>query len=111
MRRVLPHERYGVWLAAYLPGLADGEPASLFGPAEVSDRTDPQIVHLDGLSFSRAWCFDGIAEALPKGDGRIAVANEAAALHRLAGMDGLQSGDYMGAHWLATFAVVALDGA
>jgi hypothetical protein len=26
-------------------------------------------------------------------------------------LDGLQSGDYMGAHWLASFAVVALDGA
>jgi hypothetical protein len=39
------------------------------------------------------------------------VATEAAAVHRLAGLDGLQSGDYMGAHWLASFAVVALDGA
>jgi len=39
------------------------------------------------------------------------VAEEAAAVHRLAGLEGLQSGDYMGAHWLASFAVVALDGA
>jgi len=88
-----------------------GEPAALFTPAVPTDRSDPQIVHLDGLSLSRAWCFDGIADALPPGDPRIAVATEAAAVHRLAGLDGLQSGDYMGAHWLASFAALALDGA
>jgi hypothetical protein len=111
MRRVLAPDEFATWLARFLPWFLSGEPATLFTPAVPTDRGDPQIVHLDGLSFSRAWCFDGIAEALPKGDGRIAVATEAAAVHRLAGMDGLQSGDYMGAHWLASFAALALDGA
>ena len=45
----------------FLPGLARGEPATLFTPVPVSDRGDPQIVHLDGLNLSRAWCFAGIA--------------------------------------------------
>jgi hypothetical protein len=111
MRRVLAADAFATWLARFLPWFLSGEPATLFTPAVPTDRGDPQIVHLDGLSFSRAWCLDGIAEALPKGDGRIAVATEAAAVHRLAGMDGLQSGDYMGAHWLASFAVLSLDGA
>ncbi|HUP13169.1 MAG TPA: DUF2891 domain-containing protein, partial [Niastella sp.] len=31
----------------------------------VSDRTDLQIVHLDGLSFSRSWCMKGLAATLP----------------------------------------------
>jgi hypothetical protein len=34
-------------------------------PAEVSDRTDPKIAHLDGLNLSRAWCMKHIAKALP----------------------------------------------
>jgi len=110
MRRVLPPVEFAAWLGRFLPWFMSGEPATLFTPVVPTDRSDPQIVHLDGLSFSRAWCFDGIAEALPPGDGRIAVAQEAAAVHRLAGLDGLQSDDYMGAHWLASFAVVALDG-
>jgi len=110
MRRVLAPEEFAAWLGRFLPWFMSGEPATLFTPVVPTDRGDPQIVHLDGLSFSRAWCFDGIAEALPPGDGRIAVAVEAAAVHRLAGMDGLQSSDYMGAHWLASFAALALDG-
>ena len=111
MRRVLERDAFAAWLGRFLPWFMSGEPAALFTPAVPTDRSDPQIVHLDGLSLSRAWCFDGIADALPPGDPRIAVAIEAAAVHRLAGLDGLQSGDYMGAHWLASFAVVALDGA
>jgi hypothetical protein len=111
MRRVLAPNEFATWLGAFLPGFVSGEPETLFTPAVPTDRGDPQIVHLDGLSFSRAWCFDGIAAALPAGDARIAVAHHAAAKHREAGVEGLESGDYMGAHWLASFAVLALDGA
>src|ERR1039458_2743485 len=45
------------WLGAFLPGLASGEPASLFTPAIVSDAADGQIAHLHGLNLSRAWCW------------------------------------------------------
>jgi hypothetical protein len=109
MRRVLPHERYGAWLDGFLPGLARGEPASLFSPAKVSDRADPHIVHLDGLNLSRAWSMRGIANALAPADARIAVLEDAAARHAAAGLAGLDSGDYMGAHWLASFALLALS--
>jgi len=108
MRRVLPHERYGAWLAAFLPGLGRREPATLFAPADVTDRADPQIVHLDGLNLSRAWCMRGVANALPPGDARVAVLRDATDRHLMAGVAGLESGDYMGAHWLATFAVLAM---
>ena len=74
----------------------------------VSDRTDPQIVHLDGLNFSRAWSFRGIATALPVADPRIEVLREAADTHLAAGIEGLASGDYVGEHWLPTFATLAL---
>src|SRR5262249_4174166 len=56
MRRVLPAAEFVAWLDGFLPDLARGEPKSLLTPATVSDRSDPQIVHLDGLNLSRAWC-------------------------------------------------------
>ena len=108
MHRVLAPAEFGQWLADFLPGLARGEPPALFAPADVTDRDDPYIVHLDGLNFSRAWCFRGIARALPDGDPRVAVLDEAARRHLDAGGAGLSSGNYMGEHWLATFATLAL---
>jgi Protein of unknown function (DUF2891) len=108
MHRVLAPVEFAAWLAGYLPGLAQGSPESLFVPAEVTDRSDPYIVHLDGLNFSRAWCFRGIAAALPVADPRVPVLAEAAARHVDAGYAGLATGNYMGEHWLASFAALAL---
>ena len=110
MRRVLPAEAFAAWLSGFLPRLADGAPATLFAPATPSDRSDGQIVHLDGLNLSRAWCYGGIAAALPRDDRRVPILEEAADRHVAAGMQGVASGDYMGAHWLASFATLALSG-
>ncbi|MDB4885764.1 MAG: hypothetical protein JWN79_1202 [Gemmatimonadetes bacterium] len=107
MRVALPAERYTRWLDRFLPRLAAREPASLFIPAVVSDRTDGKIAHLDGLNLSRAWCWRALASALPVDDPRHAIALEAAAEHLEAGLAHV-AGDYMGEHWLATFAVLAL---
>ena len=109
MRRVLPQLEFAAWLDGFLPRLAQREPATLFTPAQVSDRTDPFIVHLDGLNFSRAWCFYGIASSLPVSDPRTAILREAGFVHVDAGLKGLADGDYMGEHWLATFATLALS--
>jgi hypothetical protein len=109
MRRVMPAEPYRVWLAGFLPKLALRKPASLFAPARVSDRTDGKIAHLDGLNLSRAWCFRGVASALLGDDPARSVCLEAADAH-IASALGHVAGDYMGEHWLATFAVLALEG-
>jgi hypothetical protein len=109
MRRFLDRPAFARWLAALLPGFAASVPDSLFEPATVRDRTDAQLVHLDGLNLSRAWCFRGIAAALPAGDRRAEIARRAADRHLAAGWRGLASTDFVGAHWLATFAVLALD--
>ena len=53
MRRVLPPAEFRAWFARFLPGAAKAEPKALFEPATVTDRTDPQLVHLDGLNLSR----------------------------------------------------------
>ena len=64
MRRVLPAAEFRAWFHQYLPSAAKGEPKTLFAPATVTDRSDPQLVHLDGLNLSRAWCMRGIAYEL-----------------------------------------------
>ena len=108
MRRVLDREAFAAWLDGFLPGIVEREPATLFTPAVLSDRSDPAIVHLDGLNLSRAWCWRALARALPEGDPRAQVAVEAASAHLRAGLAGCASGEYVGEHWLATFAVLAL---
>ena len=110
MRRVLDASAFAEWLAVFLPQFVDAQPRELFTPANVDDRTDAQLVHLDGLNLSRAWCLRGIASALPTGDPRAAIAQAAAARHLVAGWQGLASDAFVGAHWLATFALLALDG-
>jgi hypothetical protein len=75
----------------------------------VSDRADGTIVHLDGLNLSRAWCWRSLAGALPPDDARRAPALAAAERHLGASLPHV-AGDYMGEHWLATFALLALDG-
>jgi len=105
MRRVLSQEEFRRWFRTYLPDLAKGEPKSLLVPATVTDRTDPQLVHLDGLNLSRAWCMRSIASALEKDDPARKVLIESAAHHSQAGLRHVSSGDYAGEHWLASFAV------
>jgi len=109
LRRVLSADAFGAWLGVFLPGLSRREPASLFAPVKVSDRSDGQIVHLDGLNLSRAWCFRGIASALPANDARAAAVTEAADSHLAASIAALGSDDYAGTHWLASFAALALS--
>ena len=109
MRRVLPAAEFAGWLNGFLPDLARGEPKSLLTPAMVSDRSDPQIVHLDGLNLSRAWCMRSIAAALPKDAPSRKVLAEASSLHADAALRHVASGDYAGEHWLASFAVYMLS--
>ena len=106
MRRVLGAEAFRPWLAGFLPEIAVGLPRSLFAPAFVSDRSDGKIAHLDGTNLSRAWCWRGIADAL---DPALAGLARATAEDHLAASLPFVAGDYMGEHWLATFALLALE--
>lgn len=108
MSLVLPREAFAGWFATFLPDLAAGEPATLFMPAHVSDRSDGKIAHLDGLNLSRAWCWRSIAARLAP-HSLLPVFEDAAARHLEASLPHLAD-DYMGSHWLATFALLALDG-
>lgn len=107
MRVVLGPSAFLPWLDRFLPRLPAQQPTSLFTAAHVSDRTDGKIAHLDGLNLSRAWCWRSLARALPANDARREEAERAAALHLTASLPHV-AGDYMGEHWLATFALLAL---
>ncbi|MDP5008949.1 MAG: DUF2891 domain-containing protein, partial [Glaciimonas sp.] len=74
----------------------------------ITDHSDGKIAHLNGLNLSRAWCQRSIAAALPIGDARIAILLDAADLHLNTALV-FVAGDYMGEHWLGTYAVLALE--
>ena len=109
MARVFPPDEFGTWLSVFLPGIAGGEPATLFTPAMVSDPADGAIAHLHGLNASRAWGWRRIAEALPAGDPRIEPAVAAARTHAGAALPHVIGDDYNVEHWLACYAVLMLS--
>ena len=107
MRRVLAPDQFRAWFSGFLPRTAGRQPATLFTPATVSDRSDGKIAHLDGLNLSRAWCWRGIASTLAEDDQARMTALEAAETHLASALPHV-AGDYMGEHWLASFALLAL---
>jgi hypothetical protein len=106
MRRLLGADDFGEWFELFLPDAAAGEPRSLFKPAFVSDRSDGKIAHLDGTNLSRAWCWRGISDAV---DPELAELFRRTADEHLDASLPHVAGDYMGEHWLATFALLALE--
>ena len=98
MHRILG-DRFGEWFAAFLPA----PPRGLLEPVTVADRSDPKTVHLDGLNLSRAWAWRTIGAASP-------VAAAAADAHLAAALPHLFSGEYVGEHWVSSFALLALTG-
>jgi len=74
----------------------------------VSDRNDYQIVHLDGLSFSRAWNMKRIAKHLPKKNSVKKQLEDTSAVFLNKSLPVLFGSGYGGEHWLASFAVYAL---
>jgi hypothetical protein len=107
MRRLLSPREFRAWFATFLPDAVRRSPAALFTPATISDHSDGKIAHLDGLNFSRAWCWRSIAADLAASDPLHTVALETAETHLAASLAHV-SGDYMGEHWLASFALLAL---
>jgi hypothetical protein len=104
MRRVMPQREFTRWFHRFLPRL----PKALVQPAIVTDRTDPKLVHLDGLNLSRAWCMRSIANSLPQTDPARRLLARAAKTHAGAALPHIASGSYEGEHWLASFAVYML---
>ncbi len=102
MRKVLSKDEFVDWLSGFFPDLL--QPDFDLTVGEVSDRTDGHMVHLDGLNFSRAWCFYGLANQYPEFDYLKKTANK----HIAYSLPNLVGDDYEGGHWLASFAINAM---
>src|SRR3990167_190976 len=102
MRRVLPKAEFQKWLKVFLPELFSKK--FQLEPGKIIDRTDGKLVHLDGLNFSRGWCLYNLG----KSDKRFAHLIKVADQHMDASLPNITDGDYMGEHWLASFALLAL---
>jgi hypothetical protein len=107
MRRALAADAWSEWMLRFLPRLGGREPATLFTPARVTDRSDAKIAHLDGLNLSRAWCWRSLASAWDGTDPRATLARDTADRHLAASLPHV-AGDYAGEHWLATYALLAI---
>ena len=92
MRQVLPADDFRAWRN----GFFSRDPAAALAPPRVADRADPKQAHLDGLALSRAWCFRRLGHA------------QAAERHLAAALPHAVGGHYVGSHWLASFAALAL---
>lgn len=103
MRKILARKEFQSWLKAFHPQLfMKGFDLEV---GKIKDRTDGKLVHLDGLNFSRAWCLYGLA----KSDPNLAHLKAVADKHLNYSLPNIVDGDYMGEHWLASFACYALE--
>jgi len=105
MQRVLSQAAFVKWLDAYYH--AAGIKRICEMPI-VSDRNDYQTVHLDGLSFSRAWAMKGIAHKLPSSHKYKKLFQNVANQFLDKTLPHIFNGGYGGEHWLASFAVYAM---
>lgn len=101
MSRILERQQFKDWFDAFLPGMSNGQ--LKLEPAQVSDRSDGKLVHLDGLNFSRAWCLFNIGRKYDHNGHLYNLADE----HLSYSLSKITDGDYMGEHWLASFALYA----
>jgi len=102
MRKVLSKDDFFKWIKTFLPELLASDFSMPLG--EVSDRTDGHLVHLDGLNFSRAWCFYGLANQYDEFKHLEKLANK----HLAYSFPNLVDDDYEGGHWLGSFAINAM---
>lgn len=102
MSKVLDAQEYKVWLKAFLPEIF--QPDFSLEPGKVCDRTDGHLVHLDGLNFSRATCLYSIPKKLPELNHLKLIADN----HLNYSLGNITDDDYMGSHWLGTFALYTL---
>lgn len=92
MKEILGPGDFDAWQREFF----STDPSKLEPPA-VADRADPKHSHLDGLALSRAWCLRKLGHA------------SAAERHMAAALPHVVGGHYVGEHWLASFAALALS--
>lgn len=101
MSLVLPAADFPSWFDRFLPEV----PRSLLEPVGVTDASDGQLAHLHGFNLSRAHGLRVVAKAL---GGRDDLTSAAERLVE-ASIDHVVGDDWMVEHWLASFAILALQ--
>lgn len=104
MQRILPEKDFLVWLKKFAPQLFSKK--WNWEVAQVSDRMDGHLVHLDGLNFSRAWNMYALVKAYPK---KFSHLKPLADKHLNFSLPSVVDGNYEGEHWLASFALRAFE--
>jgi len=102
MLKILPEDEFKKWLDDFLPGF-NNNPEKYLMPAIVTDASDGKLAHLDGLNFSRAWCLFEIGNKL-QNQKMINLGVQ----HFNFSYEKMDSGEYAGSHWLASFATYSL---
>lgn len=106
MARVLDGKAYSKWIKQFYTKQSID---NISQAPIISDINDYQIVHLVGLSFSKAWCMKNIAQNLPSKNNVGKHFNETADRLLNNALPLIFEGNYGGDHWLASFAVMALQ--
>lgn len=104
MSQVLSEPEFSHWWTRFCPS-----PEALlawFDAVPVTDRSDAKMSHLDGLNLSRAWCWRILKKSLPHS--LIERVDSAIQIQLAASLPHAGSGNYVGTHWLASFATLAL---
>jgi hypothetical protein len=104
MQRVLDKDDFVKWLKGFAKPLLNKN--FNWETAKVSDRTDGQLIHLDGLNFSRAWNFYRLARHYPD---IFAHLRPLADRHLQQSLPQVVDGNYEGEHWLASFALAVFE--
>lgn len=104
MRKIIPKAAFSLWLDNFMPQLKD--PNFQLAAGEVSDRKDGKLVHLDGLNFSRARLFFGLANQYPNEFSHLRKLGDQHINHSFPNLVG---DSYEGGHWLGSFAIYALE--
>lgn len=103
MRRVLSKSAFRLWNLDFMPQLNDSK--YKLQVAEVTDRSDGKLVHLDGLNYSRAWVLYGLANQYPDLYGHLRTLADD---HVAQSFPNLVGDTYEGGHWLGSFALYAM---
>ena len=104
MERILPQKTFEKWVKNFAPQLLNKN--FKWEVAKVSDRADGQLVHLDGLNFSRAWNFYRLAKKQSKLMQHLTLLADT---HLKASLPAIVDGNYEGEHWLASFVLHAFE--
>lgn len=107
MSEILSDSEFVDWFEGFLPALTPD--TQLLYPIQAIDRGDPKGGHLDGLNLSRAWCLASLCQKLPPSHRYQDLFSQAAKSHANYGLRHIETGNYMGEHWLASFALLYLN--